>query len=70
MNAKRRTLFVEAGLVLLLAVVLAMSGGIANALTPTVGSQSNPVGDSSAPVGDSSAPVGDQSAPIEDPGLD
>ena len=44
-------------------------GGIANALTPTVGAQSDPVGDSSAPVGDSSAPVGDQSAPIEDPDL-
>lgn len=63
MNAKRHTLLVEAGLVLLLAVGLATSGGIANALTPTVGSQSSP-------VGDSSAPVGDQSAPTEDPGTD
>lgn len=67
MNAKRRTptitTAVEAGLVLVLAIGLALSGGIANALTPTVGSQSSPVGGSSAPVGDSSAPT-------EDPGTD
>jgi hypothetical protein len=67
MNAKRRTptitTAVEAGLVLLLAIGLAMSGGIANALTPTVGSHS-------APVGASSPPVGDSSEPAEDPGTD
>lgn len=70
MNAKRHIVLVEAGLVLLLAIGLALSGGIANALTPTVGSQSSPVGSQSSPVGDSSAPVGDSSVPVEDPGTD
>ena len=61
MTKHRRSVAVEAGLVLLLAAGLALFGGIANALTPTVGEQS-------APVGDSSVPVGDQSAPVADPG--
>jgi len=68
MTKHHRLVVVEAGLVLLLAVGLALFGGIANALTPTVGEQSAPVGDFSAPVGDQSAPVGDQSAPVADPG--
>ncbi|MGI5126783.1 hypothetical protein ACQEVB_08195 [Pseudonocardia sp. CA-107938] len=63
MTTHRRFVIVEAGLVLLLAVGLALTGGIANALTPTVGEQS-------APVGDQSAPVGEQSAPAADPGTD
>jgi len=61
MTKHRRSVAVEAGLVLLLAIGLALLGGVANALTPTVGEQS-------APVGDSSVPVGDQSAPVADPG--
>lgn len=56
---RNRSVAVEACLVLLLALGLSLSGGIANALTPTVGEQSAPVGDDSAPVGDSSAPSDD-----------
>jgi hypothetical protein len=59
MTKSHRLVAVEAGLVLLLAIGLALCGGIANALTPTVGEQSAPVGDSSAPVSDQSAPVAD-----------
>jgi hypothetical protein len=61
MTKHHRVVAVEAGLVLLLAAGLALFGGIAHALAPTVGEQS-------APVGDSSAPVGSQSAPAADPG--
>jgi hypothetical protein len=63
MTKHHRFVAVEAGLVLLLAAGLALLGGSANALTPTIGEQS-------APVSDSSAPVGDQSAPSDDPGSD
>ena len=47
----------DAATVLLLSAALAWSGGVANALTPTVGAQSPPVGDMSPPVGDMSVPV-------------
>jgi len=68
---KHRFVVVEAGLVLLLAAGLALFGGVANALVPTVGEQSAPVGDSSAPVGDQSAPVAAPGTePGDAPGLD
>jgi hypothetical protein len=56
-NTKKK-IAIEAGFVLLLSAALAWSGGIASAMTPTVGQQSVPVGDASPPVGDLSAPTG------------
>jgi hypothetical protein len=65
MISNHRRTVEKAAVALAVGALLALGGGVANAVPATVGADSVPVGDASAPVGGSSAPVGDTSAPAD-----